>query len=196
MKRKPRIAVILDENTSGDASRYEASKGLFSAIRDAGGLPFGIPYLPEIVGSVVEEFDGLVCGAGGSLTLMIGTWAARQSKAPPSDRLAVERQIVETYLKHDRPVLGICAGMQLLACLNGCRLSGGWIRQNSATVVLEHDKRGHLHEVTLTPRTRLFALVQEPTILVNTLHREAIGELLVRIRRCQRAFQRRYNRGN
>ena len=48
MKRKPRIAIILDENTSADASRYEASKGLFfSAIRDAGGLPFGIPYLPE-----------------------------------------------------------------------------------------------------------------------------------------------------
>ena len=80
MKRKPRIAVILDENTSGDASRYEASKGLFSAIRDAGGLPFGIPYLPEIVGPVVEEFDGLVCGGGGSLTLMIGTWAARYLK--------------------------------------------------------------------------------------------------------------------
>ena len=52
------------ENTSGDASRYEASKGLFSAIRDAGGLPFGIPYLPEMVGVVVEEFDGLVCGGG------------------------------------------------------------------------------------------------------------------------------------
>ena len=175
MKRKPRIAVILDENTSGDASRYEASKGLFSAIRDAGGLPFGIPYLPEIVGPVVEEFDGLVCGGGRFAYPDDWYLGSEVSKAPPSDRLAVERQIVETYLKHDRPVLGICAGMQLLACLNGCRLWSDM--QNSATVVLEHDKRGHLHEVTLTPNTRLFALVQEPTILVNTLHREAIGEL-------------------
>ncbi len=64
MNRKPRIAVILDENTSGDASRYEASKGYFGAIRDAGGLPFGIPYLPEIVDVVVEEFDGLLCVGG------------------------------------------------------------------------------------------------------------------------------------
>ena len=48
-ERRPRIAIILDENTSADASRYEASKGYFTAIRDAGGLPFGIPYLPEIV---------------------------------------------------------------------------------------------------------------------------------------------------
>src|SRR5262249_3724550 len=41
MSHKPRIAVILDENTSVDGTRYEATKGLFSAIRDAGGLPFG-----------------------------------------------------------------------------------------------------------------------------------------------------------
>ena len=27
--RKPRIAVILDENTSGDGQRYEAAKGYF-----------------------------------------------------------------------------------------------------------------------------------------------------------------------
>ena len=80
MKSKPRIAVILDENTSGDRSRYEASKGLFSAIRDAGGLPFGIPYLPEIVGTVIEEFDGLVCAVGGSRIPMIGMSQGRFRK--------------------------------------------------------------------------------------------------------------------
>jgi putative glutamine amidotransferase len=175
MKRKPRIAIILDENTSGDASRYEASKGLFSAIRDAGGLPFGIPYLPEMVGVVVEEFDGFVCGGGRFAYPDDWYVAGETSKARASERLAIERKIVEMYLKQNRPVLGICAGMQLLACLNGCRL---WSDvQNSTAVVLEHDKRGHLHEVTLTPNTRLFALVREPTILVNTFHREAIGEL-------------------
>jgi len=175
MKRKPRIAIILDENTSGDGSRYEASKGLFSAIRDAGGVPYGIPYLPEMVGVVVEEFDGVVCGGGRFAYPDDWYVAGEVSKAPPSERLPIERKIVDVYLKQNRPVLGICAGMQLLACLNGCRL---WSDvQDSARVALDHDKRGHLHEVTLTPDTRLFTLVGEPTILVNTLHREAIGEL-------------------
>lgn len=62
--RPPRIAVILDENTSGDASRYEAAKGYFRAVSAAGGLPFGVPYLPQIVGVVLDEFDGLVSVGG------------------------------------------------------------------------------------------------------------------------------------
>ena len=175
MNSKPRIAIILDENTSGDASRYEASKGYFRAIRDAGGLPFGIPYLPEIVDVVVEEFDGLLC-VGGRFAYP-DEWYLRgeASKAPRSERYEIERAIVEGYLAHDKPVLGVCAGMQLLACLNGCRL---WpdVRA-SVSNVLEHDKVGYLHQVTLVPGSTLAALVGKPTILVNTFHREAIGEL-------------------
>jgi putative glutamine amidotransferase len=175
MKHKPKIAVILDENTSGDASRYEASKGYFTAIRDAGGLPFGIPYLREIVGVVVEEFDGLLC-AGGRFAYPDDWYLeGKVSKAPRSERFAVEREIVEGYLQLDKPVLGMCAGMQLLACVNGCQL---WSDvQTSLPIVLEHDKHGYLHQVTLTPHTRLFALVGETTMLVNTSHQEAIGKL-------------------
>jgi putative glutamine amidotransferase len=172
---QPRIAVILDENTSGDGTRYEAWKGLFSAVRDAGGLPFGIPYLPEIVGSVLEEFDGLLCG-GGRLAYPSEWYVGGEaSKAPASERFAVEREIIEGYLERDKPVLGICAGMQLLACVNGCRL---WSDvQASSPIVLEHDKRDHLHRVTLVQNTKLFALIGEATLSVNSFHREAVGEL-------------------
>jgi putative glutamine amidotransferase len=172
---QPRIAIILDENTSGDGTRYEAWKGLFSAIRDAGGLPFGIPYLPEIVGSVVEEFDGLLCGGGRSAYPDEWYVGGEGSKAPASERFSVEREILEGYLKRDKPVLGMCAGMQLLACVNGCRL---WSDvQTSSPIVLEHDKRDHMHEVRLIENTRLFALIGEPTLSVNSFHREAVGEL-------------------
>jgi putative glutamine amidotransferase len=175
MHRKPRVAVILDENTSGDASRYEASKGFFNAIRDAGGLPFGIPYLPEIVSVVVEEFDGLLCGGGRFAYPDEWYLEGKVSRAPPSERFAVERDIVEGYLKRNKPILGICAGMQLLACVSGCRL---WSDvQASSPIVMEHDKRGYLHHVTLTPGTRLAGLVEAPTMLVNTFHREAVGQL-------------------
>jgi hypothetical protein len=44
MNQKPRIAVILDENTSGDASRYGGVERSFRAIRDAGRLPSACTY--------------------------------------------------------------------------------------------------------------------------------------------------------
>ena len=61
---RPRVAVILDENTSGDGRRYEAAKGYFRAIRDAGGLPFGVPYFPEVIGPVLSEFEAVLSVGG------------------------------------------------------------------------------------------------------------------------------------
>ena len=175
MARTPRIAVILDENTSGDGSRYEASKSYFTAIRDAGGLPFGIPYLPEMVGPVVEEFDGLLC-VGGRFAYPDDWYLQSQpSRAPPSERLVIEREITSEFLRREKPILGICAGMQLLAGLHGCRLWSD-VRASGASII-EHDKRGSLHNVTLIPDTKLAALVKVPAMLVNTLHWEAVGEL-------------------
>lgn len=173
--RKPRIAVILDENTSGDGTRYEAAKGYFRGVRDAGGLPFGIPYLPEIIPVVLAEFDGLI--AVGGRFAYPDEWylAGEVSKAPPSERLAIERAIVEGFLARDKPVLGICAGMQMLACLNGCRLTPDL--RKMLPDALEHDRRGELHSVALAANSRLAAIIGEQTIEVNSFHREAVAQL-------------------
>ena len=172
---RPRIAVLLDENTSGDATRYEASKNYFLAIRDAGGLPFGIPYLPEIVDAVTRDFDGLL-SVGGRFAYPDHWYVGSGiSKAPPSDRFEVERALVQSYLDRDKPVLGICAGMQMLACLAGCRMSPDIGADRPGA--LPHDRRGHLHAVSVVPGTLLSAVVAEPSFMVNTLHCEAVVEL-------------------
>jgi putative glutamine amidotransferase len=173
--RKPHIAVILDENTSGDGSRYEAAKGYFRGVRDAGGLPFGIPYLPEIINVVLEEFDGLL-SVGGRFAYPDEWYLAGEiSKAPPSERFAVERAIVEGFLARDKPVLGICAGMQMLACLNGCRLTPDL--RMMMPHALEHDRGGQLHTVELAANSRLAAIIGKPAIEVNSFHREAVAQL-------------------
>jgi len=173
--RKPRIAVVLDENTSGDGTRYEAAKGYFRGVRDAGGLPLGVPYLPEIIDMVLEEFDGLL-SVGGRFAYPDEWYLPGEvSKAPSSERFAVERAIVEGFLAKDKPVLGICAGMQMLACLNGCRLTPDL--RMMMPQALEHDRRGQLHPVALAANSRLAAIIGEPTIEVNSFHREAVAQL-------------------
>lgn len=175
MARKPRIAVILDENTSGGGHRYEAAKGYFRGVRDAGGLPFGVPYLLELVDVVLDEFDG-VLSPGGRFAYPDGWYVAGEaSKASQSERFDVERAILEGCLERSKPILGICAGMQMLACLHGCRLSPDL--RESHPRALEHDKRDYLHPVNIEPGSHVSRLVGRRTLLVNSFHREAIIDI-------------------
>jgi len=137
MDRKPRIAVIMDENTSVDGTRYDMTKGYFVGIQRAGGLPFGIPYFQEMVDTVVDEFDGFL-SVGGRFHFPDAWYLdGHVSKSPASERLEVEQALMRGFLERDKPVLGICNGMQMLACLNGCRMSPDV--RSLGSHVLEHD---------------------------------------------------------
>lgn len=179
MSRKPRIAVIMDENTSGDGTRYDTSKNYFTAIGRAGGLPFGIPYLADLVGPVVEEFDGFV-SVGGRIGFPEAWYVdGDRSQYQPSDRLAVEQALMEGFLARNKPVLGICNGMQMLGCLHGCRMVSDV--HSSWPGALNHDQRDALHEVRVENGTRLAGILGAEAFDVNTFHREALVELSDRV---------------
>jgi putative glutamine amidotransferase len=175
MPSKPRIAVIMDENTSVDGTRYDMTKNYFVAVQRAGGMPFGIPYFMDMVETVVDEFDGFV-NVGGRFAFPDEWFLDRQiSKAPLSERLDVELALMRGFLERDKPVLGICNGMQVLAGLHGCRLSPE-VRAIGPHI-MEHDKRGHEHPVTIRDNTLLSHIVGQRELSVNTFHREAVVAL-------------------
>jgi len=175
MPRKPRIAVIMDENTSVDGTRYDMTKNYFVGVQRAGGLPYGIPYFAEMVETVADEFDGFL-STGGRFAFPDSWFLEGQtSKAPESERLDVEVALMRAFLERDKPILGICTGMQVLSALHGCRLSPD-VRSLGAHVI-EHDKRGSLHPVEIRRDTLLHRLVGRSELTVNTFHREAVVEL-------------------
>jgi putative glutamine amidotransferase len=161
----PRVAVLMDENTSTGGTRYEAAKGYFGAIVRAGGLPFGVPYEPAMVGPVVEGFDALLT-AGGRYAMPADWYLGEPAHAPQADRLAVEAALVRGFLAADKPVLGVCAGMQVLAALNGARLTAQ---------VRDHNEKGRTHRVRTVAGTRLAGLVGQ-RLDVNSFHDEAVVE--------------------
>ncbi len=173
--RRPRIAVLLDENTSGDGSRYDMTKAYFTAIHHAGGEPYGIPYFSDMTESVAEGFDGFL--AVGGRFAYPDSWyrPGLSSPARRSERLPIERALMEGFLGRDKPVLGICAGMQMLACLHGCRLVPDLHELGPG--VGEHDRRGTLHAVRLAPGSSLERIVGLGSLTVNTFHREAVADL-------------------
>jgi putative glutamine amidotransferase len=163
---RPRIAVLMDENTSLGGTRYEAAKGYFHGLIAAGGAPFGVAYAPELVPEVLAGFDGLLT-CGGRFAVPAGWYVGAPYPAPATDRPEVERLLVQGFLAAGKPILGLCAGMQALACLSGCRMSAA---------VPGHDDREIRHPVTVTPGSKLHGLVGD-SLRVNSFHREAIVEL-------------------
>jgi putative glutamine amidotransferase len=175
MSSKPRIAVIMDENTSVDGTRYDMSKAYFVAIQRAGGLPFGIPYIREMIEPVVEDFDGFV-SVGGRFAFPDAWYIdGETSRSPASERLDVEVALMRGFLERDKPILGICNGMQVLAALHGSRLSPDVRALGSH--IMEHDKREHRHSVAIKDGTALARILGQSEITVNTFHREAVVEL-------------------
>jgi putative glutamine amidotransferase len=65
--------------------------------------------------------------------------------------------------------------MQMLACLNGCRLTPD-LRAFSPTAN-EHDKRDYLHAVEIVQESHLAKIIGKRRVEVNTFHREAIAQL-------------------
>jgi len=169
---KPRIAVLMDENTSSGGNQYAMGKGYFEAVAAAGGLPFGVPYEHDILPEIIAISDGLLCPGGRfaySDACYQGDWT---SKSPHSDRLAIETKLIKGFLALDKPVLGICAGMQLLGCLHGAKMTPDLLATQQGA--LPHDESGRIHMVEVAEGSQLRGIVDAIQIQVNTFHREAL----------------------
>lgn len=175
MNSKPRIAVIMDENSSAGGNEYEMPKAYFTAVHRAGGMPFGIPYLADMVETVVTEFDGFI-SVGGRIRFPREWYVpGDESRYPISERLEVEQALMRGFLERDKPVLGICNGMQMLACLHGGRMVHE-IRK-AGPHILDHDSRSAAHSVEILPGTMLSRIVGTTHLDVNSRHQEAIVEV-------------------
>jgi len=171
----PRIGVILDENTSQDATRYEAPKTLFRALIDVGAFPFALPYIPERSQSLIDELDGLV-SPGGRYAFPDEWYGAHpKSLAPQSERKTFEIELMAAFLDKGKPVFGICNGMQILAGLAGGKLTGD-VRKASQTI-LPHNGEDVHHDVTIVAGSRLEDIAGGGTWNVNSLHNEAVAEV-------------------
>lgn len=101
--------------------RFSAAPNCASAVAEAGGLPVLLPCLAHCSPGYVDRCDGIIL-SGGDDPIMENWGISTHDQAKP---IAHERQAFELALLEalnaelDRPVLGICLGMQLMGLHRG-----------------------------------------------------------------------------
>ncbi|HEY5442302.1 MAG TPA: gamma-glutamyl-gamma-aminobutyrate hydrolase family protein, partial [Candidatus Saccharimonadales bacterium] len=93
-----------------------------------------------------------------------------------------EKQLLQWALKDDKPVLGICRGMQLLNVVLGGDLYHDIESElksdiNHTLGIDKKDVRHLVHSITLAPDSQLAAILGKHEVPTNSLHHQAIREL-------------------
>lgn len=160
-----------------------------AAIVEAGGIPFLIPLdLDEVALRTLYDLShGIMLTGGGDIDPHILQEAAHDTLSdvqPERDRTEI---ILSRWATAEgKPLLGICRGIQVLA-ISG----GGTLYQDLPTQLPEAELHnyGYLqdkspswhdlpHDVKLTPDSRLAQVLQTTSLGVNSLHHQAVREVV------------------
>ena len=156
--------------------------GYIQGIIRAGGLPIILPLSDdeEVFAQALEMCDGFLLTGGQDVSPALYGEEKRYNfitTYPLRDKL--ETLVLDRAIELDKPLLGICRGLQFMnAAL------GGTLYQDIPSDY--HSTLSHLnpppenpasHEVTLEPDTPLAYLLQEHTITVNSYHHQGIKQL-------------------
>lgn len=180
MNKKAKIGIILDWEEKGIFSDfpYFALRSHYSnAIILAGGLPLMIPYCDiDLIDQYLDQIDGLLIPGG--FYAMPNDWYIDNKDGSPykiTPRFEFESQIILKALKLNKPILGICGGMQVIAGLMGCKLIPNIKKYIKSDI--DHFDLTQNHKMIITPNSKLHQIIGKDTIIVNSHHNEAIIEV-------------------
>ena len=160
----------------------------FLATTMVGGVPWMVPLFDDdlpTLRQIYERLDGLLIPGGVDVDpRQYGETVRPECGNLDPSRDRVELQLVRWALEDGKPIFGLCRGLQIL---NVAR--GGTLWQDLATQRPELAKHDYFptagyartplaHPVSLTPATKLAALLDGPsTVMVNSMHHQGVKTL-------------------
>jgi putative glutamine amidotransferase len=182
---RPLIGISMSTFVTRTGRPYHRSYAMNAkAVADAGGLPVYVPTgLPDaMLRELYERLDGVMLPGGGDVRPTVyGADAHPLTANIDDERDALEITLARWAFADDLPMFGICRGHQVLNVA-----LGGTLVQDIPSEVGEdipHETPENLpratlrHPVTLTPGSRLAAILGQTRVEVNSLHHQAVGEL-------------------
>jgi putative glutamine amidotransferase len=159
-------------------------KDYCDAVEAAGGEP--VPLFPgggRSPAALVDDLDGLILTGGRDIHPALYGQSLREGLGVELDeaRDALEIPLARSALERDLPVLGICRGVQVMNVAAGGTLHqditlagvpGGTHNQREA--IPQPPLDAAVHEIAVTPGSRLAGILGATRIGVNTFHHQTI----------------------
>lgn len=157
-------------------------QGYFDSLKAAGAIPVMLPlHLEEDEFEQIKDFfDGWLFTGGHDVNPKVyGEKASKKCGVPNDDRDALESMVFKTAVAEDKPVLGICRGIQIINAFMGGTLYQDLDSERESNV--EHHMAPPYdriqHSVSIVTNTPLYELLNKKEIGVNSYHHQAIKKL-------------------
>ena len=181
---KPVIGLTSNMNVDG---KHEIDPEYMAAIMQAGGLPFIIPAdVEQEVEQSASLLDGLVLTGGKDIDPKYYGEEPHPKLgevSPARDRMEIA--LVRQMRAADKPIFGICRGIQLLNVAFGGDLYQD-VEGQMDRPVLQHAQRAprshRSHAVKLEKGSVLEDIVGEPLLQVNSFHHQAVKRVAASLR--------------
>lgn len=178
------IAIIPDYVEEENKEKYALRTTYVQAIINAGGIPMVIPYDQERARLYLDQCHGVLF-TGGGYTIdpeRFGQTYATTLPLKPKRSNAEFTFFYEAF-KRKMPILGICAGAQLInVALGGTLIQHLPTTHPHALAHSQPDPTAQAHLVHVVPGTFLAGIVKQDSFGVNTSHVQAIDELGLQVK--------------
>lgn len=158
-------------------------QGYVDGISKAGGLAYILPLILEgdMAERIMESCDGFLFSGGPDIDArFFGEENMKCNGEISPQRDQTELLLAGMAIERNKPVLGICRGIQLLNVAIGGTLHQDIISGRNPAETLKHWQEAPdwypIHEVHIEESSKLYSIFGTKTLRVNSFHHQAIKE--------------------
>lgn len=182
--KKPVIGVV--PLIDAQRNSYWMLPGYMKGIEQAGGIPLMLPLCSDLeeLRQLAEELDGFLFTGGQDVSPDVYHAAASDKCGECCrERDKMEAALLRMAYDLDKPILGICRGIQLINAVLGGTLYQDLPSEHPSGV--EHHQLPPYdipcHSVEIISGSALHALLQTDKLMVNSYHHQAVRELALEL---------------
>lgn len=150
-------------------------------LREAGAVPVILPLVidDEDIGLIDNMIDGYLFTGGHDIDPYLYGEENRSCGVINHDRDRLEKAVFEKAYGGDKPILGICRGLQIINAFLGGTLYQDLPteRPTDTAHVMERPYDRAVHNVKIERKSSLYKLLETDTLGVNSYHHQAIKDI-------------------